>query len=150
HALPLPPSGSKERSQTAHAGSWEFAHAPETDSSLRWRKCSDSLDAGAGDAGSWCRYPRVETIVFAVLENERTGAVQAAGIDFEVVSECGVDAQEAIFANLGATGDHHMGSDEDVVLDAAMVAQMVTAPDGHVVANLDIRLDCDVLENEAI
>src|SRR3546814_14346068 len=47
-------------------------------------------------------------------------------------------------------GDADVGCDVDMVLDLRPVPQVVAAPDHHVVADLDRRLDGLVLQNEAI
>src|SRR3546814_19756375 len=69
---------------------------------------------------------------------------------FRSVCRGRIDTHEAALANHAMPGDADVGCDVDMVLDLRPVPQVVAAPDHHVVADLDRRLDGLVLQNEAI
>src|SRR3546814_4521067 len=75
---------------------------------------------------------------------------EAVGADGREVCRGRIDTHEAALADHAMPGDADVGCDVDMVLDLRPVPQVVAAPDHHVVADLDRRLDGLVLQNEAI
>ena len=83
-----------------------------------------------------------------VTEYFDSGRDPAIFADVHVMSDCGINAQEAIFPHVNLPGEHDMRRNERIVVDDAVMADMIAAPKSDVVADTDEGLHGIVLKDE--
>src|ERR1041384_3337962 len=66
------------------------------------------------------------------------------------VAQSRVYAHEAIVANFHFARNHSVTGNETIITYCRVMTDMIAAPNNHVAANLDKRLDNIRLENEAV
>src|SRR3982074_1100125 len=70
--------------------------------------------------------------------------------DDSLFAHGGVYTQKAKWFDGADAGDHHMRCDHYVILDGAVVANVIAAPDDYVTADCDKWLNCIVFEDETL
>ena len=85
-----------------------------------------------------------------MFQHQGAGAKHAFLPDRHTVPNRDVDADEATLTDPDPTRQDDVRCDEDVVLDYGVMTDMIAAPQRHIGADADKRLDCVVFQNEAV
>ena len=64
--------------------------------------------------------------------------------------QCSVDPQKAIGFNMTMSGNNNVGTNKVVVFNGTVMANMITAPQRHIISNLHKWLNGVVFEDKAI
>jgi len=103
-----------------------------------------------GNAGPFRGGGDIDAIVFSILNNQGSCTNNAVPPQGNVVAQGDIDPQKTILPDRHAPGNHHMGSDETIILYTGMMPDVVAAPQRHIVSNGDKRLNRVVLQNKTI
>src|SRR5262245_59140684 len=85
-------------------------------------------EARGADLGQFGLRRAIELAVLGVLGNHHAGADPAVAANLHVVGHRHIDPKKAVLADLAEAGDDYVRGDEHVVVDARVVADMVSAP----------------------
>jgi hypothetical protein len=110
----------------------------------------EAADLIAPEAGGRSCERLIDLELFRVLQNRHTHSDKSLACNDRLVPHGRVNAEEAIRFDGGAARDHDMRGDHDVILDAAVVANVITAPHNDVASDFNKGLDGVVFEDEAI
>src|ERR1700760_810518 len=85
-----------------------------------------------------------------VLRDERAGAEEALRADCDLMADVRANANEAVGLDDGVTRDHSVSCDVAMVAHRRVMADVVRAPDEHVITDPRPGLDDGELEHEAV
>lgn len=108
------------------------------------------LESAAGDRGALCCAADIEAFSSSIAQKQHACTNDCPGTNMDVITQCCVDSDEALFVDRHAAGNDYMRGKEAMISDDGMVTNMVAAPQGDIVADLHERLNGVVFKNKAI
>lgn len=92
----------------------------------------------------------IDLALSGVFLDKGSGTNKTVSTHHDVVDDGAVNPEKTVLPDLAKSGDNHLGSQEAVIRNPAVMADVVAAPENHVVPHLHEGLQGIVLEDETV